>query len=200
MGIINNFFNTGNESKLDKLTVAQGELNSKVSDLNNKLSQVAKVLELAKTDLMIEENASTKKAVAKYEKSQEKFQAELTSAQEELSKVSNEISVIMQEESHAELVDTARQDAKAQERILKHAKIKEFFRKKVEDTGDFQMDRYYHLKILAEKRGDLIFTSSLGDLNDNYKEVYREEEQKVKVKVDKDFEEFMKAFDKYFGE
>ncbi|EJQ53519.1 hypothetical protein IEQ_01017 [Bacillus cereus BAG6X1-2] len=81
MSIITKFFTKGNETKLGKLNNEVAELNSKVSELIGKIGQVDKALELAKVDLMLDENATNKKAVAKYETAKEKFSTEITNHQ-----------------------------------------------------------------------------------------------------------------------
>ncbi|MBO1579366.1 hypothetical protein J4P91_06825 [Bacillus sp. XF8] len=60
-----------------------------------------------------------------------------------------------------------------------------------------------NLRSLAKRRGDLEFTherDTTGKINADYQEVLNEESRKVHAKIDKDFEEFLKAFNKYFGE
>ncbi|AHA10536.1 hypothetical protein Btoyo_4667 [Bacillus toyonensis BCT-7112] len=53
------------------------------------------------------------------------------------------------------------------------------------------------LKRLAKEKGVL---GEDGQIPVEYAQAYCDEVAKVSAKVDKDFEEFKKAFDKYFGE
>ncbi|MEB9458400.1 hypothetical protein [Bacillus anthracis] len=229
MQTINKFFNVDNESKFNELTIAKGELNSKESDLQSKLSRVERALELAQTDLMIDDSTANKKVVAKYEEAQEKFQSELTATQEEFNKVSNEITAIVKEELHAELVDAAKQDVKLIELPEKCRKAKEVINRGLYRATSFgdedQFSRKYlhvsatviddartfadihrfadkpNLTRIGYQRGELIRwggDNNLFKLNDEYEAIYEEEAQKIKDKTDKEYEQFMKAFNKYF--
>ncbi|PFZ87314.1 hypothetical protein [Bacillus wiedmannii] len=230
MQTINKFFNVDNESKFNELTIAKGELNSKESDLQSKLSRVERALELAQTDLMIDDSTANKKVVVKYEEAQEKFQLELTATQEELNKISDEIAAIVKEELHAELVDAAKQDVKRIELPEKCRKAKKVINSGlyrdgflaagdqlsrehfgvgatvIDDARDFSQIYLYaekpNLTRIGYQRGELIRwggDNNLFKLNDEYEAIYEEEAQKIKDKTDKEYEQFMKAFNKYFA-
>lgn len=230
MQTINKFFNVDNESKFNELTIAKGELNSKETDIQSKLSRVEKALELAQTDLMIDDSTANKKVVAKYEEAQEKFQLELTDTQKELDKVSDEIAAITEEELHSELVDAAKQDVKLIELSEKCRKAKEVINRGLyratsfEDEGRFSR-KYLHVSAtviddartfsdihrfadkpnltrIGYQRGELIRwggDNNLFKLNDEYQAIYEQEAQKVEAKTDKEYEQFLKAFNKYFA-
>lgn len=230
MQTINKFFNVDNESKFNELTIAKEELDSKEADLQSKLSRVERALELAQTDLMIDDSAANKKVVDKYEEAQKKFQSELTSTQEESNMVSNEIEAIIKEELHAELVDAAKQDAKLIELAEKCRKAKKVINRDlyratsfgnedrlsgeylhvsatvIDDAREFSQIHLYaekpNLTRIGYQRGELIRwggDNNLFKLNDEYEAIYEEEAQKIKDKTDKEYEQFMKAFNKYFA-
>ncbi|HHY0839771.1 TPA: hypothetical protein ACVW80_005994 [Bacillus thuringiensis] len=230
MQTINKFFNVDNESKFNELTIVKEELSSKEADLQSKLFRVERALELAQTDLMIDDSAANKKVVDKYEEAQKKFQSELTATQEESNKVSNEIEAIIKEELYAELVDAAKQDAKLIELAEKCRKAKKVINRDlyratffgdedrlsgkylhvsatvIDDAREFSQIHLYaekpNLTRIGYQRGELIRwggDNNLFKLNDEYEAIYEEEAQKIKDKTDKEYEQFMKAFNKYFA-
>lgn len=204
MSIITKFFTKGNETKLGKLNNEVAEVNGKVNELRSKIGQVDKALELAKVDLMLDENATNKKAVAKYETAKEKFSTEITNHQNKLSELAQQIQAITDEELQAELKEAAEKDTERDILVYRYRKVENLFRVKLNRIDNFGIGDIPHsLRRLAMSRGHMEgqdFYTRTNGVHSIYADALMEARVKANSKVDREFEEFMKAWNKYFGE
>lgn len=93
---------------------------------------------------------------------------------------------------------SAKLDASQQEIVLKLSHVRDMFAHRVAMKDNLMLGNHMpKLKRLAKKKGVLGEDSQIPV---EYAQAYYDEVAKVSAKVDKDFEEFKKAFDKYFGE
>ncbi|MED1410083.1 hypothetical protein [Bacillus paramycoides] len=89
-------------------------------------------------------------------------------------------------------------DASQQEIVLKLSHVRDMFAHRVAMKDNLMLGNHMpKLKRLAKEKGVL---GEDGQLPIEYAQVYYDEMEKVGVKAQKDFEEFKKAFDKYFAE
>ncbi|MBJ8113455.1 hypothetical protein ACQ3VH_10195 [Bacillus pretiosus] len=200
MGIITKFFTKGNETKLGKLNNEVAELNSKVSGLSGKIGQVDKALELAKVDLMLDENATNKKAVAKYETAKEKFSTEIANHQTKLSELAQQIQAITDEELQAELKEAAEKDTENNALTIKSRKVESMIRAKADHIDNFMLSggSQANLRRLAVSRGHM--SKHVNHISGIYSDALKEAQDKMDIQIDKEYSEFMKAWNKYFGE
>lgn len=204
MSIITKFFTKGNETKLGKLNNEVAELNGKVNELSGKIGQVDKALELAKVDLMLDENTANKKVVAKYETAKEKFSTEITNHRNKLSELAQQIQAITDEELQAELKEAAEKDAERDILVYRYRKVENLFRAKLNRIDNFGTGDIPHsLRQLAMSRGHMEgedFYTRYNGVPSIYADALMETRAKANSKVNREFEEFMKAWNKYFGE
>ena len=93
---------------------------------------------------------------------------------------------------------SAKLDASQQEIVLKLSHVRDMFAHRVAMKDTLMLGNHMpKLKRLAKEKGVL---GEDGQIPVEYAQAYCDEVAKVSAKVDKDFEEFKKAFDKYFGE
>ncbi|HFJ9465268.1 hypothetical protein ORN01_04230 [Bacillus cereus] len=93
---------------------------------------------------------------------------------------------------------SAKLDASQQEIVLKLSHVRDMFARRVAMKDNLMLGNHMpKLKRLAKGKGVL---GEDGQIPVEYAQAYYDEVAKVSAKVDKDFEEFKKAFDKYFGE
>ncbi|AFQ25794.1 hypothetical protein P4493_22805 [Bacillus thuringiensis] len=93
---------------------------------------------------------------------------------------------------------SAKLDASQQEIVLKLSHVRDMFAHRVAMKDNLMLGNHMpKLKRLAKEKGVL---GEDGQIPVEYAQAYYDEVAKVSAKVDKDFEEFKKAFDKYFGE
>lgn len=93
---------------------------------------------------------------------------------------------------------TAKLDASSQEIVLKLSRVRDMFAHRVTMKDNLMLGNSMpKLKRLAKEKGEL---GKDGQLPIKYAQAYYEEVAKVSAKVDKDFEEFEKAFNKFFNE
>lgn len=93
---------------------------------------------------------------------------------------------------------TAKLDASQQEIVLKLSHVRDMFAHRVAMKDNLMLgNNMPKLKRLAKEKGEL---GEEGQIPIKYAQAYYDEMEKVGAKVDKDFEEFKRAFDKYFNE